>query len=83
VKLIELRVFNSGSPVLIVAEAVAMVGSMPDRGENGMRVGTGVHGFVQLVSGNSVEVKESYKSIMEMLMCDEKVCAGGHSGHSK
>ena len=50
-KLIELRVFNSGSPVLIVAEAVAMVGSMPDRGENGMRVGTGVHGFVQLVSG--------------------------------
>jgi hypothetical protein len=65
--------------VLVVAEAVAMVGSMPDRGENGMRVGIGVHGFVQLVSGNSVEVRESYEKIIEMLMCDEKVCTDGHS----
>jgi len=79
VKLIELRVFNSGSPVLVIADAIAMVGSMPDRGENGMRVGTGVHGFVQLVSGNSVEVRESYEKIMEMIMCDEKVCTDRHS----
>jgi hypothetical protein len=68
VKLLEFHVFNGGSRIAINPEAVVSVGEMPNRDSStGVKVNEALHAEIKRIDGSSVELRESYDSVLEEL----------------